>query len=90
MKLTTAKLIVESSEELDLSLELYKGYSGRGMFGSKTSGVTGRHSAFACAVADASAELAESHGKNSTEWEEFITDLENLRVDNMGMDLIFY
>ena len=85
MKKSTAELIVEASD----NLELYEDYSGRGMFGSKTYGVTGKYASFVVAVADASATVVEDHGK-STEWEEFIEDLENLRTDSMGLDSIFY
>ena len=96
MKKSTAELIVEASENIggceypDITLVLYEGYSGRGMFGSKTHGVTGKYGSFIAAVAEASAELVENHGKDSTEWVNFLEDLENVRTDNMGLDLIFY
>ena len=89
MKKSTAKLIVEAAENLDLYLELCEDYSGRGMFGTKTQGIVGKYSSFVVAVAEASATVVEDHGK-STEWEEFIEDLENLRTDSMGLDSIFY
>ena len=95
MKKSTAELIVEASENIggceypDMCLELYKDYSGRGMFGSKTYGVTGKYASFVVAVAEASATIVEDHGK-STEWEQFIEDLESLRTDSMGLDSIFY
>lgn len=89
MKKSTAELIVDASIH-DIALELYENYSGRGMYGSKTHGVTGKYSSFICAVAEASADLVENHGKDSTEWVNFLEDLENLRTDSMGLDFIFY
>jgi hypothetical protein len=96
MKKSTAELIVEASENIggceypDMCLDVYEDYSGRGMFGSKTHGVTGKYHSFAAAVAEASANLVEDHGKDSTKWTDFLEDLENLRTDSMGLDSIFY
>lgn len=51
MKLEDAKAIVKAAEEGDV--ELYENYSGRGMYGELTTGVTGSQSAIIRAAEDA-------------------------------------
>ena len=41
MKLENAKKIIKRGKSMGYTFRLYKEYSGRGMFGRKTSGVTG-------------------------------------------------
>lgn len=84
MKIRTVKAIIEASEDLDLELERYEDYSGRGMYGASTEGVEGNFRSFVAAVAQAAKSLkGDSHS-------EFVKDLENLRIDSMGLDYIFY
>lgn len=83
MELKTATLLVEVNPDLELREE----YSGRGMFGDKTSGVTGDINDFILAVASVAYDL----GMEGDGFDEFQDDLNNLKTDSMGRDsTIFY
>lgn len=84
MKKQTVKAIIEASEDLGLELERDNDYSGRGMYGASTEGVEGNFRSFVAAVAQA------AKGLKGDAHSEFVRDLENLRIDNMGLDYIFY
>jgi hypothetical protein len=81
MNSKAAQLIVDQAYEL----EVYEDYSGRGMYGEKTAGVTGSLNDFFIAVG----EIMQSSGE-----EDRLIVGEALRdgisTDSMGMDTIIY
>lgn len=87
MKREIAKAIIFSARVLGLQVELlmgYDGYSGRGMFGEKTTAVVGtRGDIIQCLV-----HAAFVAGKQDLD-EDFIKGL-NLRWDSMGLDQVAY
>ena len=88
MEAGIARGIVEAAEADGLDLTLYEGYSGRGMFGSKTEGVQGSWKDFAnAAVGFAMLVRDEDDGRKIDELRDIIA---NISVDQMGRDLIFY
>jgi hypothetical protein len=84
MKLETAKLIADADGTGDV--EVYEGYSGRGMYGDETTGITGPESDLVAAIARAGVDLE----PGSDEANSFVDDLSNVRYDNMARDTIFY
>lgn len=96
-----AKLLVDTS---DGELSLFDGYSGRGMFGVQTTGVSGSRTEFNAALADLTDNLFQECLNLDTTREDNLgekEDLEatiqslrdvlaNVREDNLGLDMIFY
>jgi hypothetical protein len=79
MDIETAKILVEYS---DGELELYENYSGRGMYGSKTTGVTG---------SDIYGTISEIMCSATPEERVLVAEfLTNMSKDNMGLDMIYY
>lgn len=76
----TAELL----SDYNYSLEVYEDYSGRGMFGETTQGVVGSQQSFNRALAEIMVDADEDERKIVA------NELESLRIDNMGLDLIFY
>ncbi len=83
MQLKTAKAIVKAAEEMDLTVTLREGYSGRGMYGKTTTGVVGSHSDVMKAIAAAAMDCKKE------DQEEFLEDMD-LATDSMGRSMIFY
>ena len=79
MKKETAELLSSFNDDI----EIHEDYSGRGMFGQQTSAVTcdGVSNIFG------SLSTALSYGEDISD---ALSDLENIRMDNFGMDMIFY
>jgi len=84
---TIANKIVDAS--IDMGVEearLYNDYSGRGMFGNTTTAVVCSSYAMFCSyVAYVASEMV--HEDNE---DEIIEGMQNLKVGNMGCDLVFY
>ncbi len=80
MNQEAAQALVDANYEL----ELYEGYSGRGMFGKETTGVTGSQSDYDEAIATIMEDGEEE------ERSEVAKALRGVRTDNMGRDIIWY
>lgn len=68
-------------------LSIYEDYSGRGMYGAKTVGVVGSHEDWYRALAEimrVADEITEEERHDIAE------AIESIRIDNMGLDLIYY
>lgn len=72
-----ARKIVETAERLRVDMEIYEGYSGRGMYGEETTAVTYRNENDLLVVA---AELGLSVAK----------DVQKFRRDSLGKSRIIY
>lgn len=81
MTLAAAEAIVDNSSG---ELEVYEKYSGRGMYGRQTSGVTGSYQNFYEAIGEIM-ELEEEDVRI-----EVAKAIRELRTDTMGLDMIFY
>jgi len=90
MNAKTAQAIMEANNVIGLDLEHYPNYSGRGMFGKQTDGISGQFSDLVQAIAQAAADIARSGDGNDSELEEFIEDLGSMSKDSLGRDTIFY
>jgi hypothetical protein len=90
MKLETANAIKHAANMLSIDgVEVYEGYSGRGMCGSRTTGLTaGSISDLMKAVAWAAGGIV-TDANDSEELTNFVEDLPT-RQDNMGRDIIVY
>jgi len=85
MKLKYAQALVQASKDNDLELELYEGYSGRGMYGDRTSAIVGDFNQLLACVALVSRELEEK------DLEDFVRSFINIRQDSMGRSSqVFY
>lgn len=76
MKLETVQRLILASEELEIEARIYNGYSGRGMMGEETTGL----------VCDSRTDLMRLAVRASIPDEE----LQAVRSDNLGRDMIFY
>ena len=83
MKIETARLIEDAATELGLAVEVYEGYSGRGMYGRKTAGVVGRRQDIVRATVQAAIEAKRIYQTG------FQEDLD-WSWDSMGRDEIAY
>lgn len=93
MILDCAKLLCEAAEEacengVDIQVDIRMDYSGRGMYGSKTTGLVLQNNTRDLAL------LAAIAGKLSAEdpkrFEALCLGLRDLRIDSMGRDVIMY
>jgi hypothetical protein len=85
MQKKTAVALRNAAEELGVDIEVDKDYSGRGMFGDTTYAVT------VSGVASLATLIAVAgRSMNSASHEDFVEDMQNLRSDNMGRDLVYY
>jgi hypothetical protein len=85
MKLEFAQKLADAS---DGELDLYEDYSGRGMFGKTTAGITGSKKSIMRTAIIVGFEMG-SNGEEH-QFEEFLETIDNLRFDNLGMDMIAY
>lgn len=90
MEAKFAQMIVEAAEGGEEELHLDKHYSGRGMMGRQTAGVSGSLRIFVQAVATVARMLAQDEEDAGEESLEFEQEMGQLSYDNMGRDLIFY
>ena len=85
MQKKTAVALRNAAEELGVDIEVDNDYSGRGMFGDTTYAVT------VSGVASLATLIAVAgRSMNSASHEDFVEDMQNLRSDNMGRDLVYY
>jgi hypothetical protein len=85
MQKKTAVALRNAAEELGVDIEVDKDYSGRGMFGDTTYAVT------VSGVASLATLIAVAgRSMDSANHEDFVEDMQNLRSDNMGRDLVYY
>lgn len=82
MKAEHVKAIVDAAAECGVDVTEYKGYSGRGMYGSTTDGVVGSTTDIIQAVALA----AFTFGSNGDDGagDDFVVNMGKIRFDNMG------
>ena len=86
MKLEAAKFLVEVAEFAGIEASVYHDYSGRGMFGEKTVGVTVENPiALLGAAIEYAARYLDDGQYPIADW-----DLHKLRSDSMGRDAILY
>jgi hypothetical protein len=97
MRKAVAKAIVDAGQDIGLEVELYEGYSGRGMYGDSTDAVTfDNWSDFVQSVAAAAIRLSEDHDETAEKSDDnidpdmFVHDLGAIRTDNMGRGVIVY
>jgi hypothetical protein len=79
----------------DNEVQLYNGYSGRGMYGSTCFGITGSHRDCTAVIADIITAYVEeimnnAENTNRNDLPHFIRDIMNYRQDSMGLDTILY
>lgn len=85
MNKKTAVALRNAAEELGVDIEVDKDYSGRGMYGDTTYAVT------VSGVASLASLIAVAgRSIDSASHEQFVTDMQNLRSDNMGRDYVYY
>ena len=85
MKKKTAVALRNAAEELGVDIEVDNDYSGRGMYGDTTYAVTvSGVASLATLIAVAGRSI------DSASHEQFVTDMQNLRSDNMGRDYVYY
>ena len=86
MNQQTAKAIFDAAMSTDLEVEIRDGYSGRGMFGRKTTAIIFDELAdLLVPVAQAARDIPDE-----AEAEAFLLDVANLRFDNLGRSQIAY
>lgn len=89
MKENIARLLVEQ----DTGLELYENYSGRGMYGRETFGVTGSREDYNDAILGAVSDIFQNE-MDLHDIEQKVTSLLahtfDTAMDNMGLNLIWY
>lgn len=101
MELEIAKRIVKAGEDMGLDISLREDYSGRGMYGKKTTGIITDQfgniiQATAAAAVDLQKEndyfesLTEDQQQNPPMAVEYFLDNLDFAKDNMGYDLIIY
>ena len=73
-----AKRIVDACENQGYDADIYEGYSGRGMYGSETTGVT----------ADSKSVIIQSIINESKLFDDL--NISELRSDSMGLETIIY
>lgn len=84
-----AKAIVEASLMIgSMDIEMQE-YSGRGMYGDKTTGIVGKIGDLLPCVALAAADLARQELDDYTV-DQFVEDISCLRTDSMGRSTIWY
>ena len=85
MDLELAKEIVNLMENFGEEAELYEDYSGKGMFGKTTAGVVvdNFNVLLTCIITNADS-LVDCHG------EPVFEDIQNVKHDNMGVQIIIY
>ena len=82
-----ANKLIEASNDLGADAKLYEEYSGRGMYGETTCGVSFRDTRdMFCCIAYVAGEFE----PGSCEVEDMQDDLSSLRVDEMGRGTIYY
>ncbi len=86
MKLETANTIKKAAEMAGIEIEVYEGYSGRGMYGRKTTGLSGSKSDIVKATAMAFFSMGEA---GDPDGEEMLEDLD-WAWDSLGRDEIAY
>jgi len=84
----TALAILEAADEIGLEMKKYDGYSGRGMYGSDTTGIVFEsENDLLAAVSIAALRLSETE----RDVEGFVDDVRKFRRDNMGkVSMIVY
>jgi hypothetical protein len=87
VKLEHAERIVAAANDLGLDVSLHEDYSGRGMYGRKTAGVSGKLGAILQSVAQAALELADFNDYDTTQ--DFVKDMD-VASDSLGRDTIVY
>ena len=90
MNVKAINRIIDAAHITGLSLEKYQGYSGRGMYGNKTDGITGTWPAFAACAAYA-ASIFTNDDDEDYSIDDFCQEIAEVNTDSMGKnDLIFY
>jgi hypothetical protein len=88
MDIKAAKFLINVMENAGESAELYEDYSGRGMYGATTTGITVEHPLLVIsALIDYVKQMDPEAFK---EEQENIPDFPTLKWDNMGNDTIIY
>lgn len=92
MKQKLAEFIVEAGSQQGIECRLYEDYSGRGMYGDKTTGVVvGNVADLLEAVIIHTAECAQDNDK---EFDDFIFEIEDssgrLHTDSLAYEVIIY
>ena len=89
MKEFTMSLLVEVGESIGVDIRPYENYSGRFMYGRTTCGVVcSREGYVKCGI-----ELAYQLGLKGvppSEANEIMIEIAGTRIDNLGLDFIFY
>jgi hypothetical protein len=86
VKLEHAQRIVETAQNLSLDVTLHKGYSGRGMYGRKTTGVVGSLGDITLCIASVAYDL----GLADVSAEDFLKDMAKLSFGEMASQIIVY
>ena len=87
MKPETAQLIFDELEDGSL----YENYSGRGMYGSMTTGVVVNEiSDFIVAAVAASYSMGLNAHREPRAFTEFTQEIKSVKFDSMGKNFIFY
>ena len=83
-----AKMIVDNTDTWDERLSVRDGYSGRSMYGKETCGIVYDNLGdLMRGIAQTAADLA---FEDESRLEDFMEELENIRLDNMGLSMIVY
>lgn len=93
VKQKTAGHLLLAADALFIKAAVYRGYSGRGMFGKTTTGIAiDRPMSVAAIAAQAATKFEENnHDDNEPyDFSMFIEDLLNLRTDSLGLQTIVY
>lgn len=86
----TCVALVAAAEENGDEMNLYNNYSGRGMMGQTTDGITfSAMSDLYKAIAIASVRVHDGEHADLTH-DDFVSDIAGIRFDNMGRDKIAY
>lgn len=88
MTIKAAQFLVNVMENAGETAELYENYSGRGMYGKTTTGVTVSHPLLL--ITTLIEYIKQMEPESFAEDRKNIPDIETLRWDNMGMDTIIY
>ena len=95
MKKQHADMIQEAANVIGLDIETRDDYSGRGMYGNEVSAVVGDLGDIMACVAQAMKSLVEDletakEGDEYPDPDDFIDDLRNTSIDNMGRSYVIY
>lgn len=86
MKKETADALEQAACQLDINILNEPNYSGRGMFGNTTCAIVVDNSPIICSLIA----YASRHIVSSDYFDSFLEDMQKMKSDELGNDIVFY